>query len=170
MSRTLFIDYKGEGFWAYDVAMGLFLKHLIDRACLRQPSAWLSGCIECWRVNAVVCDFGMHLDPKWTDTQREIIQTLIEEACQELQKFRAFSADEAASWKIHDGEGIFARGAAQIPTAPSIELGHGVGLLLDGALPATPSGTWWFYGLPNGVTTIQEKALSKTTRADCDLG
>jgi hypothetical protein len=157
MSKTMFIDYRGEGFWAYDVAVGVLLKHLLDRACLRQPSAWLSDCIERWRVNAVISDLGVHLDSEWTDTQRQVVRALIEEACQELQKFEAFSADEAASWKIHYGEGIFSRGQAQIPTAPSIELGRAVSLLLEGALPPAPSGTWWFYGVPDGVTTIQKK-------------
>src|SRR5215469_2062300 len=100
MSKTSFIEYRGEGFWAYDVAVGVLLKHLIDRACLRQPCSWLSDCIEHWRVEAIVSDYAMSLDPEWTDSQRRVVKTLIEEACQELQKSEAFSAREAASWKI----------------------------------------------------------------------
>lgn len=155
MSKTMFIDYRGEGFWAYDVAVGVFLKHLIDRACLRLPCAWLSDCTERWRVNAVVSDFGMHLDPEWTDSQRQLVRVLIEEACQELLKVEAFSADEAALWKVYNGEGIFARGEAQILASPSIELGRAVSLLLEGALPAAPTGRWWFYGAVDGVTTVR---------------
>ena len=157
MSQKMFVDYRGQGFWAYDVAVGVLLKHLIDRACLREPAPWLSECIERWRVNATVSDLGMHLDPEWTDSQRQIVRELIEEACQELQKVEAFSADEAASWKIHNGKGVFARGALCIPTAPSIELGRAVGMLLEGTLPAAPAGSWWFYGTPDGVTTILKR-------------
>jgi hypothetical protein len=160
MSKTMFIEYHGEGFWAYDVAVGVFLKHLVDRASQyadAQPSAWLSDCIERWRVNAVITDYGLHLDPAWTDSQRQLVRTLIDEARKEMEKVEAFSAEEAASWDLHDGQGIFSRGEARILTAPSIELGQAIGLILDGALPEAPSGTWWFYGVPDGVSTIQKK-------------
>jgi hypothetical protein len=159
MSKTLFIEYHREGFWAYDVAIGVFLKHLVDRASHHadaQPSPWLSDCIDRWRVNAVITDFGLHLDPAWTDSQRQLVRTLIDEACKEMEKVEAFSAEEAASWALHGEQGIFSRGEAQIPIAPSIELGRAVGLLLDGALPQAPSGTWWFYGVPGGVSTMQK--------------
>jgi hypothetical protein len=161
MSRTLYIEYGGVGFWAYDVASGVFLKHLIERTSLhieRQPCAWLSDCIERWRVNAVVSDFGVHLDPEWTAEQRSLVRSLVDEACHELEKSEAISAEEAASWKILDGQGVFARGATQIPTAPSVELGRAIALLLEGQLPPAPSGTWWYYGVENGVSTIRKKA------------
>lgn len=56
MSKTMFIEYRGDGFWAYDVAVGVFLKHLIDRAVLyneRQPSPWLGEDIKHWQMNII---------------------------------------------------------------------------------------------------------------------
>lgn len=32
MTATQFIEYERDGFWAYDVVLGVFLKHLIDAA------------------------------------------------------------------------------------------------------------------------------------------
>ena len=32
MSQTQYVKYANRGFWAYDVALGVFLKHLIDAA------------------------------------------------------------------------------------------------------------------------------------------
>jgi hypothetical protein len=159
MSQTLFIKYGDAGFWAYDVAVGVFLKYLIDRAgqhIERQPSAWLNDCVKQWRVNAVMSEYGLHLDPTWTDDQRQTVSALIDDACQELQKAKQISADEAASWKILDGEGIHSRGAPWIPTAPAVELGRAIGLLLEGALPKAPSGSWWFYGTEGGVSMIKK--------------
>jgi len=161
MSKTLFIKYGGDGFWAYDVAVGVFLKHLLDQACqqvVRQPLTWLIDSIERWRVDTVVSDLGLYLDPGWTHDQRRVVRTLIDQACEELEKSKAISAEEAASWKILDGRGVFSRGAAQILTAPAVELGRAIGLLLEGALPEAPLGSWWFYGGENGVSTIRKRA------------
>jgi hypothetical protein len=60
-------------------------------------------------------------------------------------------------WKILDGGGVFLRGEAQFSTAPCIESGRAVSLLLEGTLPTAPTGSWWFYGVPDGVTTIKKK-------------
>jgi hypothetical protein len=161
MSKTRFIEYGGDGFWAYDVAMGVFLKHLIDQACRqveRQTLAWLTDSIDRWRENAVVPDVRLYLDPGWTDDQRRLVRTLIDDACRDLEKSESISAEEAASWKILDGQGIVLRGAAQIPTAPAVELGRAIGLLLEGALPEAPPGSWWLYGVEDGVSTIQKMA------------
>jgi hypothetical protein len=108
---------------------------------------------------AGISDYGWRLDPEWTVAQRQVVRALIEEACEELQKAEAFPAEEAVSWKILDGQGVFSRGMAHIPTAPSIELGRAVCLLLEGALPAAPAGTWWFYGVPDGLTTIRKRKM-----------
>lgn len=157
MSKTMYIEYHGEGFWAYDVAVGVFLKHLIDQACLHNQSNWLGDCVELWRLNAVVSDFGMHLNHDWSDTERKTVQVLIGEACQELKKINMVSADEAASWRLHAGQGVCLRGEAQVSTAPAIELGKAVSLLLEGSLPAAPPGYWWFYGASQDITTIKKK-------------
>jgi hypothetical protein len=32
MSKSLFVEYRGQGFWAFDVVASVFLKHLVDVA------------------------------------------------------------------------------------------------------------------------------------------
>src|SRR2546430_13583559 len=149
MSQTQLIKYGEQGFWGYDVAVGVFLKHLIDHATkqIEQPnSSWLRQCLADWRASAVISDYTLSLDADWTADQRQIIQFLIQEACATLETVETISAEEAASWKILGDHGVFARGATQIRTAPVAEMGRAIGLLLDGTLPKTPQGTWWFYG------------------------
>src|SRR5258708_1818047 len=84
MSKTLFVEYRDAGFWAYDVAVGIFLKHVIDaaRKCAEgEDAAWLRDCIDQWRVNAITSDLGLHLDEGWSNDQVGTIICLIEEAC-----------------------------------------------------------------------------------------
>ena len=157
MSKTLFVRYGDKGFWAYDVSSGIFLKHLVDqveRHIELAPAAWLSECIDHWRVQAVLGDLGIHLDPTWTPAQRQLLCTLIENACRTLEQVDAITAKQAASWSIWEGMGVGTRGAASVPTAPSAELGRAVAALLHGSLPEPPPGTWWFYGADGGRTTI----------------
>lgn len=56
MSQTQSVTYKRRGFWAYDVAVGVFLKYLIDAAEARGEAnaSWLSETTSQWRVWAVV--------------------------------------------------------------------------------------------------------------------
>jgi hypothetical protein len=160
MSQTLYVEFEGDGFWAYDVGVGVFLKYLIDVARAeeeQQSSKWLDDCIKHWRVNAVVSDFGLWLDPEWTDDQRRIIRSLIDTACLELENSDSISAEEAASWQILDGCGVYSRGAETIATAPAIELGRAISLLLEGKLPKAPFGYWWLYGVEGGVSTIKKR-------------
>ncbi len=54
MSKTQFVDYGDAGFWAYDVALGIFLKYLIDaaEAVNARTAPWLAVEIENWRTVA----------------------------------------------------------------------------------------------------------------------
>jgi hypothetical protein len=162
MGRTQFISCGGEideGFWAYDVAVGLLLKHLIDQAREHlHRSPWLSECIEQWRVTALVSDYALCFGPAWTDEQRDLVHALIGKACRELEKSPAITAEVASSWKILDGAGIALRNALEFPTAPVVELGRAIQALMEGTLPRPPQGTWWLYGCEDGRTTLQRQS------------
>jgi hypothetical protein len=60
MSKTKFVEYAIHGFWAYDVALHIFLKHLIDaaEACDEASTPWLSNAISSWRM-ACMPDYGL---------------------------------------------------------------------------------------------------------------
>jgi len=59
VSNTKPIVYGDQGFWGYDVAVGIFLKYLIDAAQVSAEAntPWLSEAISDWRVQAVISDF-----------------------------------------------------------------------------------------------------------------
>src|ERR1700677_1716164 len=127
MSKTRFVQYRGDGFWASDFIVSVFLKHLIDRASAHgeeKASSWLNDCISDWRVIAVVSDYGLEFDSKWSEEERQIILRLIDEACATLEAANAVSEEESASWTILDGQGIWLRGHTRIPTAPVVEIGR----------------------------------------------
>ena len=160
MSRTMYVEYHGDGLWAYDVAMGVLLKHLIDSAesyASIPDSEWIVPCIRQWRVNAIVSDLGVHLDENWTYVQRQTVHDLIGRACGQLGARPSIPSEEMKSWDILDGQGVYARGAAMIPTAPVVELARAVQDLLYGNLPPAPEGYWWLFGTEEGRGTIKKK-------------
>src|SRR4051812_6826398 len=65
MSKTLYVEFRGRGFWAFDAVSGIFLKHLIDVAesCIAgRHEPWLAEAIARWRFNAICGDCGLFLD------------------------------------------------------------------------------------------------------------
>jgi hypothetical protein len=98
VTKTQFVEYRDRGLWAYDVALGVFLKHLIDVAEAHKPGelAWLSDAVTSWRVVACVSDYGFTIDPAWSAHQVETFASLAEAACDRLAERESISADEIA--------------------------------------------------------------------------
>lgn len=156
MSKTKFVQYRGDGFWAYDVALGVFLKYVIDIAetSTKAGSEWLSKRLPRWRVVACIRDYGLALDENRTAIQRQQFISFAEEACARLALRESIPATEMLSWNVLDGEGISPRGAEEVETGPVIELGRAIIALMLGRLPEPPEDAAWCYSLPEGVTTI----------------
>lgn len=144
-------------FWAYDVAAGVFLKHLIDEAeaSVHANEPWLSKAVSSWRVQASITEFGLTLEEEWSSAQRAIFIELAEDACKKLEIRESIPAKEVASWPMTDKLRIFPRSATEVLTAPIIELGRAIIALVYGNLPPSPKGEAWFYGTPTGRSTIQ---------------
>jgi len=157
VSKTQFVKYADRGFWAYDVALGIFLKHLVDaaEASGQADSTWLSNAVPSWRVSACISEYGLTLDANWSAEQRKTFVTLAEEACTRLAARESIPADEITAWPMLDGLRIFPRGATEVLTAPVIELGRAIIALLFGELPEAPQGETWLYGTPTGRCTLQ---------------
>lgn len=83
MSRTKYVDYMDQGFYVYDVTLGIFLKHLIDvaEACNQAKAPWLLALVSSWRVAACAQDIGLTLneDEDWTTAQRQRFVAIAEE-------------------------------------------------------------------------------------------
>jgi hypothetical protein len=160
MSSTQFVEYRAQGFWAYDVALGVFLKHLIDASSAHDQgrSKWLAEATAWWRVVACVGDYGLEIDSAWSAEQLGVFVELADDACKQLARADVISAKDVATWRVLENETIFLRGAAELRTAPLIELGRAVIALVQGTLPAPPDGTWWFFGTPEGRSTIRMRS------------
>lgn len=172
MSKTKFVEYGDpnrpldvlpHGFWAYDVALDIFLKHLIDagEASEQADAPWLSEAISSWRY-ACVPDYGLTLDANWPTAHRQTFLALAEEACARIAARESIPAEEIGSWEILEGIHPYTRGATVVLTAPVVELGRAIIALVSGELPEAPQGEIWLYGTPEGLQTLQmdKKILS----------
>jgi hypothetical protein len=160
MSKTLYVDFRGQGFWAFDVVSGIFLKHLIDVAEPRiadRHEAWLAEAVGHWRFNAICGDCGLFLDENWSPEQVRSVREFAVSACDLLSERREISAEEMSSWSLLDGEGVFPRGYPVVTTDSAIRLGRAIIQLLDGSLPESPQGTWWFFGTEDAPPTLAKR-------------
>jgi hypothetical protein len=155
LSKTKFVAYAARSFWAYDVALNVFLKHLIDaaKASDQAGTPWLSGAISDWRVECIP-DHGLELDASWSPAQRQTFCILAEQACATLAGRESISAEEIVSWRILEDLQLYTRGEMEVSTGPVIELGRAIIALVSGQLPDAPEGQIWIYGAPQGRTTI----------------
>lgn len=160
MSQTLFVKFRGGGFWAFDVLSAVFLKHLIEVAIphLERPGhAWLSEAVARWRVNAVVSDFGLYLDDAWSADQITTFSALATVACDALSAREELPAEEIESWQMVEDLRCFARGLPVVKTAAVVRLGRAVIQLVNGTLPEAPPGTWWLFATENDPPTIRRR-------------
>ena len=160
MTATQYVEYENRGFWAYDVALGVFLKHLIDAAetSSEAKTVWLSTAISSWREVACISDYGFMLDADWSATQMQAFIALAEIACARLAERASIPAGEIVSWPILDDLHIDPRGATDVLTAPVVELGRAIIELVCGKLPEAPEGKFWFYGTPTGRQALGRRS------------
>jgi hypothetical protein len=162
VGKTQFVSYSENGFWAYDVALPIFLKHLIDAAEASDQAElpWLSEAISWWRTVACISDYGLTLGEGWSEAQQETFIALAEDACQRLANRDAIPAEEIVAWPLLEDLPIFSRGATEVATGPVVELGRAVIALVSGGLPEPPIGMAWFYGTDGGRRTLGMKLPS----------
>lgn len=160
MSKIQFVRYAAHGFWAYDVALGIFLKHLVDAAEASDQAStpWLSNAISSWRLVACISDYGLTLDASWSEAQRQTLIALAEDACVRLAKRTSIPVEEIVSWPLLDDLRIVSRGETEVLTAPVVELARAVIALVSGELPEAPNGEFWCYGTPTGRQTIGSRS------------
>jgi hypothetical protein len=149
MSKSLYVEFRGQGFWAFDVVSSILLKHMVDVAMpgIVANGPWLGEIVQRWREDFAISDFGFYLDEKWTKAQIEVVVDLIEAACTLLEVRDGIPADEIEHWELLDGMRICTRGMPVVPTKPVITLGRAVMSLLRGTLSPAPVGMRWWYGV-----------------------
>ncbi len=157
MSKSQSVTFRHKGFWASDVAVGIFLKHLIDAAqeSAQADSEWLSRTLSDWRLYATNADFGLPFDEHWSFDQCSTVIAFAEKACTVLAKRDSIPAQEIISWPLADDIRIHPRGAEAVPTAGIVELGHAIIALLRNELPPAPKGEAWWFSPDSGRSTIR---------------
>jgi hypothetical protein len=163
MSQTLFVRFRDDGFWAFDVVSAVFLKHLIDATTPhleRHDEPWLADAVAKWRFNAVCGDLGLFLDDSWSHEQITTFTGLARVACDALSKRDKIPAEEIQSWQMIDREDgcCFARGLPAVTTASAMRLGEALIKLVNGTLAEPPPGRWWFFATEDCATTIRKHA------------
>jgi hypothetical protein len=140
----------------YDASMSLVLAQTLrlveDRSPDRRPG-WWSTVERDLRVHAVITE--AHLDLWLDDAQRDELARLFDEVAELVRERRFFTIEAAAAWPVLDDLTVRFRGREPMATAPAAELGHALAQLVRGVLPASPGGTWWFYGTPSGRSLIR---------------
>jgi hypothetical protein len=159
MSRTQSVSYAGRSFWAYDVALGVLLKHMIDAANqsdVPKSSTWLSEQVAWWRqVAAIGATCGMDIKEQWSSDQVSCFASVVLSACRMLSERQSIPDAEIVAWPIWKDCHLHTRGAKEVSTAPVVELGEAIVALVNDILPPAPNGTWWYFGLPSGRDTIE---------------
>jgi hypothetical protein len=157
VSKTKHVEYRDRWIWAYDVALSIFLKHLIDIAVPHAATAgneWLTEAISSWRVVAAIPDYGLNVDPSWSPVQIDVFTRLVDQACDLLADRDCIATDEISAWQILDDLRIDSRGESEVSTAPVVELGRAIIALVHGTEPAPPAEKTWLYGAPEGRKAI----------------
>ncbi|MCU0719849.1 MAG: hypothetical protein MUC83_09105 [Pirellula sp.] len=157
MSRSLYIHFRDNGFWAYDVPSSVFLKFLIDAASERLTlgtDPWLSNAIQHWRLSAVISELSRYADDEWSQSQIHTVCELCRAAVEVIRSAGDIPAGEIESWPILDEHRISTRGHDFIPCEPVARLGDAFIALLNGTLPEPPARHRWFFTLNDRPDTI----------------
>lgn len=160
MSQAQFIEYRGQGFWAFDVISKVLLKNLIDVTVVRarkSESQWLAEAVSAWRQAAVISDYGVRIDETWTAEQITVFADLMEDTCSLLAERDVIPAEEITAWQIPGNLRISTRAMTTVPTKAVVQLGRAIVALVGGSLPAALTGTWWFYGIDDAPSTIRKR-------------
>lgn len=161
MGKTLYVAFRGQGFWAFDVISSVFLKYLIDAAesdVADREEPWLALAIDSWRFNTHVSDCGLFLDDNWDPWQVQTVRELATAACGELAMRNEITSEEMLSWSVYEGGGVDPRNCASITGESARSLGLAIIQILEGTLPEPPPGTWWFFGTDNAPHPIAKRS------------
>ncbi|MBX7184393.1 MAG: hypothetical protein K1Y01_04530 [Vicinamibacteria bacterium] len=154
MSKTQFVEFSNRGFWAYDVALGIFLKHLVDAGENPEHAAiqWVQDALPKWRavIAAAGSGLGWRIDEGWLGSESGLFLQLAQEATRQLASRASIPVAEMEEWAAFDGLENVSRGVPVVLTAPIVELGEAIHRLLQGPSVDPPHGKYWLYGTPTG--------------------
>ena len=158
MSKRHYVQFREDGFWAFDVVSSVLLKHVIDLAAPRvEGREWLAEAVHYWQVCTAYTDLALFFEGEWSADQVGEVRGLFAAACDAIAAREEIPAAEVESWPAVDGLTLFARGLPAVPTKPVVNLGRAIIQLFDGTLPDPPPGTWWFFGVDDMPNTMPKR-------------
>lgn len=169
MSKSAYVEFADQGFWAFDVSLSIMLAETVwvgEGLPRDQRPEWLPGSLDKLRVLAVVSDLGFLVELSWPVDGVDLLRSLLMEVSRRLTARGTLSADEVATWDVLDGDTIGLRNAAIVDLAPVVELTQATIQLLEGTLPQAPPGTCWMYGLEGGRLTVPIRGFKPATKTD----
>jgi len=158
MSRSVFVGFKGDGFWAYDVVSSTYLGFLTSAAnvlATDKQQYWLEEAVRAWHINMEISDYGLHLDEDWSESQLETVRELCRFAIKKIRGADTILWSDIEMWPILPVR----RGHDSIPSEPVAGFGEAIIALLEGKLAQPPTGHWWFYTLDDKVDLIERATL-----------
>lgn len=163
MSCTQYIEFRGAGFWVFDVVSSVFLKFLMNAAeeqITANPEDWLRESISHWRINATTTDFGFYLNDDWTEAETAVVIAMCRAAIEAIRVRGNISAVDLQSQPILDDLFIDTRGIDLIPSQPIIKFGEAVTALLENKLSKPPLHHSWIFDLDDEIRMIPMKSNS----------
>ncbi|HKD98516.1 MAG TPA: hypothetical protein VKB69_13115 [Micromonosporaceae bacterium] len=157
MSKTTPAGIGDIEVWIYDASLSLLLAQLIsvvESMPAGQRPAWWPDVVHDLRVHAAISDLYFDIGRGLDDRSRQQLAELYDKAANGVQARGLFTRDEADTWLIYDDLPVIFRGSQPVDTTPAAQLGHALAAIIRGNLSATPPGQTWFYGTPDGPSTI----------------
>lgn len=163
MSKTTFVSYQDQWFWAYDVSLDILLKFVIEVGEAYQGLSgdnWLVKTLNKLRVIIRVNDYGLDVDGICPPEEIGHFVKILNEAMDLISRTESLSENEIRSWEILPDCHISTRGQEIVRTKPIIELGQAIVDMINHSLPDAPTGTRWLHGAPGGIITVKMQELT----------
>lgn len=157
MTKTLYVEFRGNGFWAFDVSAAVFLKHLIDVAnehLCSNDDQWLCDAIRHWQITVAAAELAWFADNTWTPEQVATVIQLSKLAIRTILEKGDIPAATVTAWRILESHSIFCRGFDPIPALAVVGLGDAFVDLLQGSLATPPTGHQWFFTLDSPARQV----------------
>jgi hypothetical protein len=165
VSKTVPVRCADQEFWAYDLALGIWLKKALDEVHSNgwqgEPGASADE-LRGWETVAVLgANSLLDLTPRAETAPRrenfEAIATSVEAWLVDRERIPGV---ELASWRLLGNAQLSRSDAPAIveygmQTGPVVDLGRALLAAVRGSLPPAPTSTWWFFGYEVGGSTIK---------------
>jgi hypothetical protein len=164
VSKTVVVECGDQRFWAYDLALGVWIKKALDHVTAHRyqgdPSPG-SAELHDWEHVAVLGSSSIFdlTARSLTAGRRQNFKAIAASVEKWLGLRERLPGPELGAWRLLDGSSV---AGADVPavlehgveTAPVIDLSRALVSAVLGVLPPAPPATWWAIGFAGERSTI----------------